>query len=337
MKKMRILQAIFAMLTALTAKAQVLEMTCPDPDLHETALDCPWAGISRSLEGVTDPFVIRETLDYQMPGFVAQLESDTQSRQLLNLWGLSRNMDESNLTVKTVPTNLIAYFNSILKVDYDDSFSVGHAGLNHTYGYLFSTVYTPFGYKRARYVTGEIEAGFGLPDSTFGGLPFKGSLLGNVSYFAGKIAFRDEDSKLSRNELKEILDQKQISPPEELLAYDFSKLHVRRLVETIDNGKVYLQLRTDIVDFPLANPRGANAALLVYSLDFHAPGQEKRPVLITAFPVEKAFGQSLFQQTGIDTDQLISIKLKYNAMLPVTLPLEQMVGKRTLFHEQNSN
>jgi hypothetical protein len=337
MKRMRILQSIIGLLAALTAKAQVLEMSCPDGDLHETSIDCPWAGVSRSLEGVTDPLEIRETFEFQIPGFLRQLEADTRSRQLLHLWGLSRNMDESNLTVKTVPVNLIAYFNSILKVDYDDTFSVGHAGLNHTYGYLFSQVYTPFGYKRARYVQGEIEAGFGLPDNTFGGVANKGTLLGNMTYFAGKIAFRDADAKLSASTLQAILDQKEITLSDELRAFDFSKAKVRRLVETIDSEKVYLQLRTDIVEFPNKQTRGTNEALLIYSIDFHAPGQEKQPRLITAFPVAKSFGDALFTQEGIGTDKQIPLKLKYNAMLPVTIPAELMVGKRALYNEQSCN
>ena len=180
MKKMQILKSLFGLLMALSAKAQVLDMTCPDVDLKETMQDCPWGGVSRSLNGVMDPFTIRETLNLKIPGFVDQLEADTKSRQLLNLWGLSRNMDESNLTVKTIPINLLSFFNSILKVEYDDSFSIGHAGLNHTYGYLFSTLMTPFGYKRARYVQGELEEGFALPVGTFGGLPPRGTLLGNM-------------------------------------------------------------------------------------------------------------------------------------------------------------
>ena len=36
-----------------------------------------------------------------------------------------------------------------------------HAGFEHTYGYIFSTLKTPYGYKRARWVRNEIETGFG--------------------------------------------------------------------------------------------------------------------------------------------------------------------------------
>ncbi|MBS1959034.1 MAG: hypothetical protein JST80_06140 [Bdellovibrionales bacterium] len=319
------------------AWAQVFDQVCPNDPLHETAQDCPWAGVSRSLKDVTDFDVIRNTMNDKLPGFLPELESDAKSRQLLNLWGLSRNMDESNLTVKTIPPNLLAFFNSILKVDYDDKFEIGHAGLNHTYGYLFSTVYTPYGYKRARYTAGEIEAGFDLPESTFGGLPPVGTLLGNMTYFAGTIAFRDPNAKLSRIELEEILDQKQIGLSDQLAKYDFKKLKVRRLIEKVDTDKIYLEIRTDIVEMPLTHTKGSDTALLIYSIDFHAPGQENRPRIITAFPVNQAFGDGLFTQEGIDSDKPVVLKLKYNAMLPVTIPAEQMVGKRSIFNEQSSN
>src|SRR5205823_4357190 len=39
---------------------------------------------------------------------------------------------------------------------------LAHAGMEHTYGYLFSVLKTSFGYKRARWVSGESERGFGL-------------------------------------------------------------------------------------------------------------------------------------------------------------------------------
>ncbi len=47
------------------------------------------------------------------------------------------------------------------------TFPVGNAGLIHVYGYWFSTVLTPFGYKRDRWVDGELARAYGLPSTSF--------------------------------------------------------------------------------------------------------------------------------------------------------------------------
>ncbi|MBM82205.1 MAG: hypothetical protein CMJ78_16685 [Planctomycetaceae bacterium] len=55
-----------------------------------------------------------------------------------------------------------------------------HAGLQHTYGYLLSTIETPFGFKRDRWVDDTISASLGLRSSAL--RPWtKQSLLMNVT------------------------------------------------------------------------------------------------------------------------------------------------------------
>jgi hypothetical protein len=44
---------------------------------------------------------------------------------------------------------------------------VGNAGLLHVYGYWFSDVATPFGFKRDRWAQGELAAALGLPRDAF--------------------------------------------------------------------------------------------------------------------------------------------------------------------------
>lgn len=46
-------------------------------------------------------------------------------------------------------------------------FPIGNAGLLHVYGYWFSTVRTPFGYKRDRWVDGDLARAFGLEREAF--------------------------------------------------------------------------------------------------------------------------------------------------------------------------
>lgn len=49
----------------------------------------------------------------------------------------------------------------------DAAFPTGNAGLLHVYGYWYSTVPTPFGYKRDRWHDGTLARAFGLPADAF--------------------------------------------------------------------------------------------------------------------------------------------------------------------------
>jgi hypothetical protein len=307
---------------------------CPNLALHETAQDCPWAEASRETTGVSDPTTLRDILNKDIPGFMTEIDRDGSSKDLLNLWGLSSNVDASNLLTGalTIPANLIQYFVSLWNVAYNENSTQGSAALNHTYGYLFSNVWTPYGFKRARYTQGELESGFGITPGMFGGLPTAGTLLSNITYFSGTIAFRD--SQASLQDFKDAVADGQIVSVPELINYNYSALKVRRLVEVAQNSQFYLELRTDIVDFPLTNTQGADAALLIYTLDFHAPGQVSKPKIITAFPVAASFAAGIFNPAGLGDN--VALALKYNAVLPVTVPAELMVGKRFIANESTS-
>ncbi|ORI21145.1 hypothetical protein [Rhodococcus sp. 1168] len=47
------------------------------------------------------------------------------------------------------------------------AFPIGHAGLMHVYGYLLSSVETPYGLKRKRWLTADLANAFGLESSFF--------------------------------------------------------------------------------------------------------------------------------------------------------------------------
>ncbi|MDJ1370688.1 hypothetical protein [Gulosibacter molinativorax] len=47
------------------------------------------------------------------------------------------------------------------------TFPIGNAGVIHVYGYWFSTVLTPYGYKRDRWLDGDLSGALGLPDDAF--------------------------------------------------------------------------------------------------------------------------------------------------------------------------
>ena len=226
-----------------------------------------------------------------------------------------------------------------MAVPYNSDFTIGHAGLNHTYGYLFSTLQTPYGYKRARYVQGEIEAGFGIPSALFNGQSPRGTLLSNFTSFVGNIAFRNDGAQ--KTNFKNLLAGSEISALPELVNYPYSELKPTRLMEVVKTADYYLEIRTDIVPFTHTNDKGSDTALLVYSIDYHLATEPSDPRIITAFPVAASFATGIFDPAQM-TDQAnpssqVQISLNYNAALPVTVPATEMVGKRYIYNEQPAN
>ena len=334
-KRLTSFSALLGLLTSMVAAAfgSSAKAQCPRADLHETEADCPWAQVTRSIEGLDDPDQVRKVIQDALPNFLNQLEQDHRLPTLLSLWGLSRNIDESHLESgrRTVPANLLKSLNQILQVPYDDSFAVGHAGLNHTYGYLFSTVETPYGYKRARYIRHEIEAGFGLKEGELSGTPKTGSLLLNLTLFAGKIAFRDSEEGMKA--MTDLSNRTARYAPSDILKFNFAPLKPERLIEQIQTENESIEMRTDLIPFNHPNPNGKNSSLLIHSLLIQKKGAAKaQPVLITVFPVESGMRTGLFDPKTLG--DAVPLKLRFNAALPFTLPPEKMVGKRFIAHER---
>ena len=78
---------------------------CPNTLLNETAADCPWAQASRDTTNVSNPDLLRSIIDSDIPGFMAEIDRDGNSKALLGLWGLSSNIDASNIAtgLHTIP------------------------------------------------------------------------------------------------------------------------------------------------------------------------------------------------------------------------------------------
>ena len=72
-----------------------------------------------------------------------------------------------------------------------------HAGLIHTFGYLFSNLKTRFGYKRDRWVDGKLDASFGWPQGTLLGTHGDGNLFANVSFLFSKIVLPKSNRTVS--------------------------------------------------------------------------------------------------------------------------------------------
>ncbi|MFI5346085.1 MAG: hypothetical protein ACHQ51_06900 [Elusimicrobiota bacterium] len=255
----------------------------------ETALDCPWAEIARLAAVAPDAAAALKVLKSSAPAVAKEFARDSKDAALLSLWGKSVNFDEHAKATIIAPQILQA-------IGVKD----GHAGLTHTYGYLFSTLKTPYGFKRARWVSGEIERGLGLPPGSFSPVPAKGTLLTNLTAFAGRIAFRN--------------DGRELRAAKKFGKYDVAPFQVRRLTETV--GRI--AIRTDLVAYT-----SGDGFLLIYS---YRDLKAKRSYLITAFPVAAGFAGSVFDPKNLGADK--TIVARYNGDIPGVTGVSGLTGTR---------
>ena len=254
----------------------VLEQTCPREDLGERPLDCPWAGWVREFEGA-------KARGLELPESIRiSLERDREDAALREAWGLSQNFEESAGAeiVRRAILSLLAK-NYGVQIEERGAKSVIHAGLIHTYGYLLSNLRTPFGFKRARWVSGRLEEGFSLPAQSLGPeahtLSERSTLLSQVTYLAMRIAHQDQGLEWerwrARLEARATPELKSLVLPASERATEIQRLRSGESIEWV----------TDLVSLP-RDPRGGR--LLVYSL--RSQGVTR---VITAFPVERDFAQ----------------------------------------------
>jgi hypothetical protein len=176
-----------------------------------------------------------------------------------------------------------------------------HAGLEHTYGYLFSLLPTKFGFKRARWVRPDIEEGLGLPKGSVGPAPMQGTLLSNVTCLAGGLALRGDKGT------GDLLAKACAHSPAAIKKFRPAAATRPRLSETVSlPGGRKVTLRTDFV--PFLNAAGGNTHLLVYSV---SDSSMKRAYLVTAFPVNAGFVNSVTDPAGLGGDK--PVQTRYNA------------------------
>lgn len=315
MKALGFLAILTSSLNCLYMGSAQASSACPIAEEKETAFDCPWAGFARDLEpvytGISDEKkaakLVSKWLEAFAPDYTKRLETDAKKiGKAKLLWGRSLNFDEGAKAI-IIPNPVI---DALLAragvpprgfgVKTEMAPKVVHAGFEHTYGYLLSNLKTAYGYKRARWVRPDIEKGFGLPEGSISPTPKDGGLLANVSYFAGRIAFRGENDKeaLARS----ILSRMQ-NVSKAVRGFNFSSLHGRRLKETVTlEGGRTVEIRTDFVPFTAASgdATGGNTELLVYSVRDSA---EKLPYILSAFPIAKGFSDGALDSKNLGDDQ----------------------------------
>ena len=228
-----------------------------------------------------------------------QLRRDAGHPGLLALWGRCVNFDE-NVRQTIVHPAILRTLGDRIGIPVRGR--IVHAGLEHTYGYLFSLIETPYGFKRDRWVSTDLERGLGIDLSLLSEQPSHGTLLANLTWVLGQLAFRGRSRELAA------LERQVAAIAPALVSYDYSALKVDRLVEeaTLSGDPPReVTIVTDLVTLPHW-ARGDR--LLVYSI---ASGRRAPLRLVTAFPVQPDTAARLLASGR--TSGAVEVELRYNA------------------------
>ncbi len=315
---------------------------CPIENEGETTADCPWASIARELEATLASsrdsknlrLKVAANLDSLASGLMRKIAKEGKlAGTTKNLWGLSINYDEgAKKTILAEPIiDVLLERASVAPrgegIEGALAERVVHAGIEHTYGYLLSNLKTPYGYKRQRWVRPDIEFGFGLRPGVLSPTPDRGGFFANVTHFAGRIAFRENNDQDAR--AIKLLKQKFGTAPS-IRNFDYASLRGRRITETVViEGSAALprtvEIRTDFVPFPKSGPSpDGNAELLVYSV---RDSERDLPYLITAFPIAAGFSEAAVDPKNLGSQK--TVFTRYNAFVPgVTDARSPLIGKR---------
>ena len=252
---------------------------------------------------------ITDVIEENNPALYNEILLDSKDPILPMFWGMSTNFD-SSAKKQIVDEEIIRELQNIFNMKSDNK--IVHAGIMHTYGYLFSTIDTPYGYKRKRWISPSLNKGFGLSGNSLSPDTIAGGLLSNVTYFIGMIALAD---KTQLGLLKNISN--------EVVTYDYSKLEVDRLEESTKDYTIV----TNLVKLPSKIENDDTDYLLIYSINDHRVQKE---LLITAFPINTDAYKKIVAPETLGTDKKIS--LHYNAYLEGSE--KNNIGSRKLFKKK---
>lgn len=300
MKKSNILSVFFLSFLILLQSCSSTPVKPVRQVSNISTSDAEWNEVANN--SVEQKINITELLQEKNPALLKQIKNDATDPLLLSFWGQSVNFDSGAKKI-IVDLDILNDLHELFSVTTDGR--VAHAGIIHTYGYLFSTIETPYGFKRARWTEPTLNKGFGLTTQAFSPTPSAGSLLSNVTFLAGKLAFRSPEKLQHLSALKNVSN--------ELFTYDIKKLKRVRLEEKTTD----IDLITTFVQFPY--PTGdTNQYLLIYSTRNEITDEEK---LITVFPVNEESFKKTTDPKNLGAEKLI--QLKYNAFLPnQTFPIK---------------
>ncbi|MBT4866942.1 MAG: hypothetical protein HON53_17705 [Planctomycetaceae bacterium] len=284
--------------------------------------DTTLVALSEELIAAVDCEAATIALRRRCPDLYQQIKQTAADSTALKLWGQSFNQDEiaKQRIVHPHVLRVIAALTGVPMMGQEV-----HAGLQHTYGYLFSLIETTYGCKRDRWMNAMLDRAFGFDTATLQPVSKNGTLFFNATYFLGRIVFRGHRREIAMlRRLRSLVDPA-------LTRFNYRKLKVARLVETVcvpKDARSQVSLITDIVQFTagrgIDNPPTTESALLIYSV---ADSRQAIRKLITVFPVSVTVAETL-----LDPDELgqqRDIRLRYNASVD-HLPRSIMTGSREL-------
>jgi hypothetical protein len=256
--------------------------------------------ITQALNNAEDAQGVARTLKRRARFVVEQLTQDARTPVLLGLWGQCQNYDELAHDLIVPP----AVLGELTKLAGLDSLpdNLVHAGIQHTYGYLFSSLVTAYGLKRDRWTSSVVEDGFGHQTPVLKPKPKIGTLLANATYFAGRIAFRSRTREMAM--LRRLRDY--VSP--QLVEFPYRSMSIVRSVDQVSlSSSIHINLQTDFVKFSHGEKHDRRW-LLVYSLQ---DSRHQSSQLISAFPVS----HEVVEETLVESDssQTATIRPRFNA------------------------
>lgn len=239
-------------------------------------------------------------LQNENPDLYRQIKNDSLDPLLTGFWGLSLNFD-SGAKKQIIDDEIIGNLQEMFHIQNDNK--IVHAGVTHTYGYLFSVLNTPYGFKRKRWIDPTLNFAFSFSGKSLSPETSEGGLLSNLTYFIGTIAFKFPKDRESLKSLKNVSS--------EVKHFDYSKLNTKTLEEAILQRGVGTQmLRTTLVELPLKSHDEENDFLLIYSF---LNSLTQKEVLITAFPIKGDAYLKIVESANLGGNQ--SITVHYNAYL----------------------
>jgi hypothetical protein len=256
---------------------------------------------------------ILNSIKIQNPSLYNQIIKDANDSIVLTFWGQSLNFD-SGAKSQIVDDQIIADLHAAFGLHNDGK--IVHAGVTHTYGYLFSVLDTPYGYKRERWIGPAMNKAFSLKGQSLSPEAENGGFLSNVTYFTGMFAFKNTRDRLALRKLNNVSD--------EIKNFKDDSLTIVHLEEVL----LDFTLRTTLVKLPMKDSASENEYLLIYSILNHKFDKE---LLITAFLItNNAYTKIIAPQSLGDNQPIV---IRYNAFINGLMDCN-LSGKRKLWSEK---
>ncbi|MFA6235815.1 MAG: hypothetical protein WC635_00700 [Bacteriovorax sp.] len=259
-------------------------------NVHNSTQDQFWNDLTNESREAKAKII--DVIEENNPALFNEILLDSKDPMLPMFWGKSTNFD-SGAKKEIVDQQIIKELQNLFNIKNDNK--IVHAGIMHTYGYLFSTIDTPYGYKRKRWIAPTLNYGFGLAGNSLSPDTIEGGLLSNVTYFIGMLALAD---KTQLGLLKNVSN--------EVVTYDYSKLKVDRVEEATKDCLIV----TTLVKLNAKRELEENDYLLIYSIHDLRVNKE---FLITAFPINSESYDKILAPETLGSNQKIT--LRYNAYL----------------------